>query len=469
MSVFRYTLPIVCSAVLFACGVEPAGTQPKPQVNTSQDLLAVQRLSGRVVFLDESRPGAVVKAYDLLTGQEVSLISAGGQNLISAGGQNLITAGGQNLIRTDDQGYFEAFVPLADVGDVLKLVAQTEGGALVSFVAPQGPVLGASWLPGRYALRQASSTGTGVRVEITPATTVLAKSFEGALKLQFERPQAERAEAIERVIESANKTFDRVAESLRDNPATARDLVSALDEQGNLRDISAFQRAVTRIGVIEELVTQVEQIVSEVKRTVTESSDRDKRPQNRPVRRDDFPLGAVEVTDKGEVTILHPSKKNDVTPAAGIAKTSESPIKGAAAPRAEGEGRSSDARGNSNAAETKLPASETGTKKEPESGASTGGGSAADSSSVEIGPVNPSRDVARDGTSTTKDESAQRENENGASTEAKGGGVPTSRAQTGESGSTKTSQEPVERSSAGGNGGDERRAGPETAASRNQG
>jgi hypothetical protein len=277
-----------------------------------------------------------------------NLIAAGGQNLIAAGGQNLIAAGGQNLVDaatgqliaaggqnlTSATGQFDVLMAPGSEADVVKLVAEREGRALVALFDGGGRAVGADSLiaaggqnliaaggqnliaaggqnliaaggqnlRGRYGLQQASGT-VQLKLRLTAASTAAAKSFEGAVKLQFQLKKDLTPQALARVFAAANRAIQKLEAAFARQPDLADKVVAAVDPKGELEAKQDFQAALLAAGVVEALKQEVTELLTTFTTEAKENRTAEPEPGDLDaVSQEDFPIGDVKVEVEGAIT-----------------------------------------------------------------------------------------------------------------------------------------------------------------------
>ncbi|MEB3196778.1 MAG: hypothetical protein VKP62_06200 [Candidatus Sericytochromatia bacterium] len=333
---FRQTVPAWLAVVLTLSGCGGfAGTAPQfdgaPAGGARVDAGTWLRLSGQALLADRALVNPSLRLFDLLTGAEYpvsktapqgqaagrpdwfsaeayipglisnqttgqNLIAAGSQNLIAAGSQNLIAAGGQNLTDSPPGVAGQAAGPLR----VFRLVAEENGVALVSLVDSAGRSV-ASEVGAAYRLRQAGPA----TVVLTPASTLVAKAFEGALKLQYDLASySEQAAGITEVFGQARQALRVAQQVLAAEPERARRIATALDGTGAVRDPETFRRAATEGGLGQELSARLSETLT------SWASRRNAQPDGAlalvgraKIDAQDFPAGGVLLKNGGELEV----------------------------------------------------------------------------------------------------------------------------------------------------------------------
>jgi hypothetical protein len=251
-------------------------------------------ISNQAGGLISNAPGSLIsnQAGGLISNAPGSLISnqAGGQNLIAAGGQNLISNQAGGLISNAPAATLRAF----------RLVAEKNGQALVTVVDSQGRTLSADGLAG-YRLQQA---GSGP-VLLTPATTAVAKAFEGAVKLQFELSSQEaRTAGLAQVFDQARQAARAVDAQMRKDPDLARRIAASVDAKGSLRDFQVFKRAATQGQLDRELAPRLNEVLNSFAvRKAAEPGDRETQTGRARLEARDFPVGDVSVEANGAINV----------------------------------------------------------------------------------------------------------------------------------------------------------------------
>ncbi|MEB3224010.1 MAG: hypothetical protein VKS61_18205, partial [Candidatus Sericytochromatia bacterium] len=248
-------------------------------------------ISNQAGGLISNQAGGLIsnQAGGLISNQAGGLISNQAGGLISnqAGGLISNVPGGANL----SDGALRAF----------RLVAEKDGQALVTVVDGLGQGLSEGGAAG-YRLQQAGGT---ILVELSPATTAVAKAFEGALKLQFELAEpGARAAGLSEVFVQARQATRAVRAQLRKDPDLARRIAAAVDARGALRDVQAFQRSAAEGQLDRELAPRVVEVLNAfVARKGSQGGAGEARGGGPRLDGRDFPLGDVTVERGGVVVV----------------------------------------------------------------------------------------------------------------------------------------------------------------------
>lgn len=284
--------PVAASAPVAptAIGVPPA--QPKPRGT---------RLQGQVMLNEAPIPGATLRAYDLASGKALALVAAGAGNLVAAGAGNYALHADAPPVSSAD-GRFDLALPEMQPNQVAKIVATQGDKTLVTLVDGMGRAIGAETPPAPYTVAAAGGTfAVTVRFRMNASTSAAAKAFEGTVKLSFQLGDG-AAEGLEEAIDAAMAAVAKLEEEFANDPTIQDKLASAMNEQGEITDLAAFQAAIQDIGAVHDLADSVKATLKgfvdegdpEISATLKASLD--------PVTSEDFPVGEVDIDVEGEFT-----------------------------------------------------------------------------------------------------------------------------------------------------------------------
>jgi hypothetical protein len=132
-----------------------------------------------------------------------------------------------------------------------------------------------------------------VQLKLTLASTAAAKTFEGTLKLQFQRPDTQ--DGITKVIGAANMTVKILEQAIAKRPELAARIADIVGANGEIAQTAAFTEVIASLGVLDEVATFVKDTLKTLgaaaQTTVTGTLDR--------VTAEDFPVGQVTLTEDG--------------------------------------------------------------------------------------------------------------------------------------------------------------------------
>jgi hypothetical protein len=282
------------AAIAAACGV--LGCTPFAGINPTANLSPAAargfRLKGTVLLNDAPVPNAHMRAFDLATGRELVLVP------YSETGAPRPAAPTRTL--ADGQGAFDYELPIIRADQVIKVVAEWDGRALVGLVDGTGRTVGAAPEASLLRLAQAGAATLQltINLRLTAATTSAAKSFEGVLKTTFQLRGTSAATSLEAAMKAAAAAIEALERALARQTDTQDRIAIALDDRGEFDPTASFQTLLNGVGMVDPLLDQVEALLGQFAETQQKEAP-PKNPNLDAITQEDFPLGRIKITLDG--------------------------------------------------------------------------------------------------------------------------------------------------------------------------
>ncbi len=308
-SIQAIVIAAACTAVAGCASPPPSATGPQPTgvVPAAASVAATPaafpspeargaRLTGLVELGGVPLRGARMHAFDLATGKEMALVAAG------AGNYGLSQAA---PAATDANGQFDYDLPDLAPNQVVKLVAEQGGKSLVTLFDGRGHAIGGAAPaapPPAYRLQASATLGVTIKLRMSAATTATSKAFEGAIKIQFRLPESALENGLEGAIDAAMEALAALEARLASDPRLEEALADAIDENGEITDLPAFNAALEAAGLVDLLADKVATVMTDF---ADAEGDVETSTGEQPldaVTSEDFPVGRIRITAEGDFT-----------------------------------------------------------------------------------------------------------------------------------------------------------------------
>ncbi|MEB3198661.1 MAG: hypothetical protein VKP62_15805 [Candidatus Sericytochromatia bacterium] len=296
---------LILTAIAAACTV--MGCTPFAGINPTGAVAPASargfRLKGVVSLNDAPVPNAHMRAFDLATGKELVLVPYSEQGMPRPAVASRTLA--------DGQGRFDYELPVITTDQVIKVVAEWDGRALVGLVDGTGRTVGGAPESAKHRLLQAEATRLlqlTINLKLTAATTSAAKSFEGVLKTSFQLRGNSAANALGAAMKAASEAIADLERSLNQKSAVQDQIALALDDRGEFDPTAKFQTLLDGVGQVDPLLGRVESLLKQF----SEIQKQEAPPKNQnldAITQEDFPLGRIKITLDGSFSFTDESGK----------------------------------------------------------------------------------------------------------------------------------------------------------------